>query len=82
MTSGRQVWRMLDQGRAMLSYVAGFAWRLVSSLVRGFDGRYLLWPLFLLTVESGNVAGKLEGLIATRFYRRNPYANPRLNRSE
>ena len=29
-----------------------------------------------------NVAGKLEGLIATRFYRRNPYANPRLNRSE
>jgi len=64
------------------SYVIGFVWRTCVSCVRGFDRRYLLWPLFLLTIESGNVAGKLGALIATRFYRRNPYANPRVDRSD
>lgn len=80
LTAGQQVRRMADQMRAMASYVIGFLWRSGVSLFRGFDRRYVLWPLFLLTVESGNFLGKVGALFATRFYRRNPYSNPRVER--
>ncbi|MGH7488382.1 MAG: glycosyltransferase, partial [Thermoanaerobaculia bacterium] len=80
LTAGDQWRRMLRQMRAMASYVAGFFLRSGLSVFRGFDRRYVLWPLFLLAAESGNVIGKLGGLVATRYYRRNPYANPRIVR--
>lgn len=73
--------QMFSQLRAMGSYIAALAFRSAVSLLRGFDRRYVLWPLFLLTVESGAVAGKLEGLLKTRGCRRNPFPNPRLGRT-
>jgi glycosyltransferase involved in cell wall biosynthesis len=79
-TSMEQLRRMCSQVRALASYAAGFALRVGRSLVRGFDRRVVLWPLFLFAAESGNMAGKIRGLIATRYYRRNPYANPRIVR--
>ena len=45
---------------------------------RGFDRRYLLWPLFLLTIESGNIMGKLDGLLMTHCYRHYPFRSSRL----
>ena len=81
LTGGKQVRRLFDQARAMMSYVVALILRAGMSAIRGFDRRYVLWPLFLLTVEAGNVVGKLGALITTRYYRRNPYANPRLERS-
>jgi glycosyltransferase involved in cell wall biosynthesis len=81
LTRRDQLRRMLSQMRAMASYVAGLCLRSVLSAFRGLDRRYVLWPLFLLTAESGNVVGKLGGLVATRYYRRNPYANPRIVRA-
>jgi glycosyltransferase involved in cell wall biosynthesis len=80
-TAGEQFWRMLSQTRAMASYVASFVLRAGMSVIRGFDRRYILWPLFLFVAELGNVVGKVGGLIATRYYRHNPYANPRIARS-
>ena len=77
----KPVRRMLAQARAMGSYGVSLTYRVMRSTLRGFDRRYVLWPWFLFTVEAGNVAGKLEGLIATRGFRRNPYPNPRLGRS-
>lgn len=73
--------QMLAQARAMVSYGASLAYRSMRSPFVGFDRRYLLWPLFLFAVEAGNVVGKLEGLVATRGCRRNPYPNPRLGRT-
>jgi cellulose synthase/poly-beta-1,6-N-acetylglucosamine synthase-like glycosyltransferase len=70
--------RLLAQLRAMASYVRSFGFRLIVSMLRrGVDRRYALWPLFLLTAEGGNVAGKLLAMLRTRYYRRNPYSNRR-----
>jgi cellulose synthase/poly-beta-1,6-N-acetylglucosamine synthase-like glycosyltransferase len=69
--------QMLRQLRAIGTYLLSFGWRLLTSPLRREHRRRLAWPLFLLTVETGSVTGKLAGLLATRWYRRNPYANPR-----
>jgi glycosyltransferase involved in cell wall biosynthesis len=70
--------RLLAQLRANVSYLGSFAFRLTVSLLRlRVDRRYVLWPLFLLTAESGNVGGKLLAMLRTRYYRRNPYPNRR-----
>jgi glycosyltransferase involved in cell wall biosynthesis len=70
---GGQARQMLRQLRAIGTYILSFGWRLVTSPRR----RSLLWPLFLLTVETGNLTGKISALLSTRWYRRNPFANPR-----
>jgi GT2 family glycosyltransferase len=76
-----QLRTMASQLRAMTTYVVSFGFRCCVSLFRGFDRRYVLWPVFLFTIESGNLLGKIEGLISTRSCRRNPFPNPRLGRS-
>lgn len=78
--AARHVRPMLAQGRAMASYVVSLFVRAARSVVRGIDRRYLLWPAFLLAAESGNVRGKIEGLLRTRGCRRNPFPNARLER--
>lgn len=80
-TAAEQRRRMASQLRALATYVAGFTVRIGRALVQGFDRRVILWPLFLFAAESGNITGKIRGLIATRYYRRNPYANPRIVRT-
>ncbi|MGZ7078243.1 MAG: glycosyltransferase [Thermoanaerobaculia bacterium] len=80
-SAGEQLRRMLRQMRAMASYIASLVLRTGTCVIRGFDRRYILWPLFLFVAELGNVVGKLGGLIATRYYRHNPYSNPRIARS-
>jgi cellulose synthase/poly-beta-1,6-N-acetylglucosamine synthase-like glycosyltransferase len=77
LTAGQQRRRMLRQGRAIASYLVSFTVRVATAPFRRTDRAHLLWPLFLLTVEVGNVAGKLLALLATRCYRRNPYASSR-----
>jgi glycosyltransferase involved in cell wall biosynthesis len=79
-TPREQQKRMLRQLRAIASYVAGLLLRGTKALFGRGDRRYVLWPWFLLVVETGNVLGKIDGWIATRYYRRNPWANPRLVR--
>jgi glycosyltransferase involved in cell wall biosynthesis len=76
-TGRDEAWRMANQFRALLSYVASIVTRFISWPWHRFERRYLLWPLFLLVVESGNVMGKLDGLLATRCYRRNPFRSAR-----
>lgn len=71
----REAWRMANQIRALLSYVISLVTRFIRWPLHRFERRYLLWPIFLMAVESGNVLGKLDGLLATRFYRRNPFRN-------
>jgi len=77
----RQLRQMLSQLRAIGSYVAAAGFRGIASVFRGFDRRYVLWPVFLLVIECGNLLGKVEGLIRTRGCRRNPFPNPRLGRA-
>jgi glycosyltransferase involved in cell wall biosynthesis len=78
LTAHQQRRRLLRQGRAIASYLASFLMRVVTTPFRRTARRHLLWPLFLLTVEVGNVTGKLSALVATRCYRRNPYPNARI----
>ncbi|HEV7238274.1 MAG TPA: glycosyltransferase [Thermoanaerobaculia bacterium] len=72
-TPSEQRQRMIRQMRAMATYVASFLFHVVASVTRGIDRRRILWPLFLLTTELGNVVGKIGGLIATHYYRRIPF---------
>ena len=71
---------MLSQVRALVTYVLGFGLRCCVSVFRGFDRRYVLWPVFLFAIESGNLLGKIEGLVLTLGCTRNPFPNPRLGR--
>lgn len=66
--------RLLDQTRAALWCAVNVVRRSVS-----FDRRKRLWPLFLLTVETASIVGKLEGIVTTRGLRRNPYVEGRRN---
>jgi cellulose synthase/poly-beta-1,6-N-acetylglucosamine synthase-like glycosyltransferase len=72
-TPRAQLARMFRQLRACASYVLSFIFRLAAWPFRRSDRRELLWPVFLLAVEVGNLAGKISGLARTRYYRRNPY---------
>lgn len=80
-SNSEQLRRLLRQGRAIASYLASIFLRSVRFVTGRCDRRHLLWPVFLLVAETANVYGKLGGLIQSRFYRRNPYANPRIARS-
>lgn len=77
-TPNGQLARLLRQLRAIGTYIVSLIVRGIRFVLGKRDRRYLLWPWFLLVAEAGNVLGKLDGLIATRYYRRNPWANPRL----
>ncbi|HEX7678609.1 MAG TPA: hypothetical protein VF713_10835, partial [Thermoanaerobaculia bacterium] len=60
---------------ALLSYAASFVVRFMKWPWHRFERRYLLWPVFLLTIESGNIIGKLYGLLATRCYRKSLWSS-------
>jgi len=51
LTASQQLRRMLQQGRAIASYLASFCLRALLWPLRT-DRRHLLWPVFLLTAET------------------------------
>jgi len=82
-TPGYQLRGMLRQVRALLTYLASFAIRLFRWRRWKDDRLYLVSPLLWFVIDSGSLVGKFEGLIRTRFFRRNPYAtNPEEVRRE
>lgn len=76
-----QMTRMAKQVRALLTYHISFLWRLVRYPFIGESRDWLIWPLMWIIVESANLAGKIKGLIATRWFHRNPYpSRPEIRR--
>jgi cellulose synthase/poly-beta-1,6-N-acetylglucosamine synthase-like glycosyltransferase len=64
---------MARQIRALLVYVSSFCIRLLRWRRWRSDHLYLASPALWFVLESGNLVGKLQGLVNTRFFRRNPY---------
>ena len=66
---------MLRQVRALLTYMASLMYRSLTASFRkqGFD--YVTSPALWLVAESGNICGKLGALWATRFYRKQFWAD-------
>ena len=79
--ASEQLPAMIRQLRAVASYITAFIYRIARGLVRGFDRRDLFWPIFLFVVETGSLTGKLQALWTTRFFRRTPYLNRRIERT-
>jgi glycosyltransferase involved in cell wall biosynthesis len=77
MTRGEGARRIASQVRALLSYVLAAITRFLRWPWHHFELRYVIWPWFLFVVESGNLVGKLDGLLATGFYRHNPFRGAR-----
>ena len=61
---------MRRQSKALLTYLAAFAYRSIRAPLHRGNGKDVLRPLLWLVAESGSLCGKLEALWATRFYRR------------
>jgi len=73
-TPGYQLRGMLQQLRALImTYPFSFLIRLTRWQRWQTDRLYLFWPLLWFVLDSGYLLGKLEGLVRTRFFRRNPY---------
>jgi glycosyltransferase involved in cell wall biosynthesis len=66
-----QIGIMLRQVWALFTYVVSFFYRCIKTLPHGWDADYVFWPVLWLVAESGSIYGKLEGMWATRFYRKN-----------
>ena len=62
------------QTRAIATYGLSFTIRLFRWRRWRANRLYLASPVFLSVMESGSLIGKFEGLIRTRFLRRNPYS--------
>jgi glycosyltransferase involved in cell wall biosynthesis len=65
-----QVRIMLRQVRALCTYVASLAYRLVTAPLRRKGWDYVLSPALWFVAESGSLFGKIEALWFTRFYRK------------
>ena len=72
-TPRQQLVTMLHQIRALTTYALSFLRRCVTWPKHRYSREDLFWPGLWLVVEGGNLLGKLEGLVATRFFRRNPF---------
>ncbi len=72
-TPSFQLRGMAAQLRSLLVYPFSFVVRLFRRRRWESDRLYLFWPLLWLVLDSGYLLGKLEGLVKTRFFRRNPY---------
>lgn len=66
---------MLRQGRALLTYMGSLVHRSLTARFRNQGLDYVLWPTLWLVAESGNICGKLEALWATRFCRKQFWAD-------
>ncbi len=66
----QQLATMLKQLRALLVYAISFCFRLLRSTFVQWDAEYVLHPILLFVVESGNLLGKIRGIVQTRGFRR------------
>jgi hypothetical protein len=78
LTATQHALRMVHQSRALLSYGVALLKRGAMFPWRRFEDRDLRWPLFLLTIELATIVGKMDAIVATRLYRRNPFPNRRI----
>lgn len=74
-TPRQQLFSMLHQVKAVIIYILAFLRRCLTWPVQRYSRKVLLWPLLLLIAESGDLLGKIQGLISTRFFRRNPFVS-------
>lgn len=72
-TPSHQLGIMGRQVLAMFVYLLSFIGRLFRSLIKPRDRMYLAWPLLWFTAESSNLAGKIKGILATHYFKMNPY---------
>jgi cellulose synthase/poly-beta-1,6-N-acetylglucosamine synthase-like glycosyltransferase len=70
MTPRYQARTMLRQIGAVFTYLASMVYRTIRAPFRGKDADYVTTPMLWFVVEIGSLCGKLEGLWATRFYRK------------
>jgi cellulose synthase/poly-beta-1,6-N-acetylglucosamine synthase-like glycosyltransferase len=68
-----QFCRIAQHVRALGTYCASFAVRLFRWRRWRSDRLYLAWPLLWFVLESGLLLGRIDGLLRTGFFRRNPY---------
>lgn len=71
-TPERQYRRMLSQTRALITYSASYAYRSIRSMGGRCDSAHRRQPRYWFVIESNNLRGKIEALVATRFMCRNP----------
>lgn len=64
---------MARQMCALVTYGLSFVARSLSWRRWQSDRMYLAWPVLCFVTELANLVGKAQGLIKTRFFRRNPY---------
>lgn len=77
-TPGHQLWAIAQQVRALGTYCLSLSIRLTRWRRWRSDRSYLAWPVLWFVLQSGLLAGELEALLKTRFFRRSPYhANSR-----
>ncbi len=70
---GQQILAMVKQIKAQIIYLLSFSRRSMPWLKYKYNRRERIWPLLHLTAETGNLVGKFEGLLATRFFSRHPF---------
>jgi glycosyltransferase involved in cell wall biosynthesis len=68
-----QLRRIAQHVRALGTYCASFAVRLFRWRRWRSDRLYLAWPLLWFVLETGLLLGRIDGLLKTRFFHRNPY---------
>ena len=72
-TPKEQLARMLRQVGALITYVLSFLRRCLTWPILRHSRKEMRWPLLWLVAESGNMLGKIQGLVITRGFRRNPF---------
>lgn len=73
-TPAYQLQRMLKEVCALGTYCMSFVVRLFRWRRWHTDRMYLAWPVLWFVLQSGHLVGGAEGLVSTRFFRRNPDA--------
>lgn len=76
-TPGQQTRLMLSQTRALGTYILSYIYRPIRSIGRSKDPAYRQYPRYWFIIESNNLKGKVEALVATRFMHRNPMLDVR-----
>ena len=67
-TPRKQLVIMLHQFKALIIYLLSFILRLARCLIRGWDKRYMIWPILWFLVDGSSLCGKLQGILETQFW--------------